>query len=189
MRLILGAAAIGLLAACNAQAPADNQSQPANVAVAANDTATAPEIAPIDAAAPLGTPVTGDEAKTVMHDRHEGMEHIGKAAKTIGRELKSDAPNIKVIQDAAATIADLASKTGGWFRPGTGPDVAKTAAKPAIWENAADVAAKDRDFQRAAQAFNAAAAGGDIATIKASFADLGKTCKACHDKYRAEMKH
>ena len=189
MRLILGMAAIGLLGACNAEAPAGSQAQPANVTMAANDSAAGPQIAPIDAAAPLGTPVMGDEAKTVMHDRHEGMEHIGKAAKTIGRELKSDAPNVKKIQDAAATIADLASKTGGWFRPGTGPDVAKTGAKPAIWENAADVATKDRDFQRAAQAFNAAAATGDITTIKASFADLGKTCKACHDKYRAEMKH
>jgi cytochrome c556 len=187
--MILGVAALGLLAACNAQAPADNQAQPTNVAVAANDVAATPQVAPIDAAAPLGTPVTGDDAKTVMHDRHEGMEHIGKAAKTIGRELKSDAPNIKTIQDAAATIADLAGKTGGWFRPGTGPDVAKTGAKPAIWENAADVATKDRDFQRAAHAFNAAAATGDLTKIKGSFADLGKTCKACHDKYRAEMKH
>lgn len=188
MRLILGVAAIGLLAACNAQTPADNHAQPADV-VAANDAAAAPEVASIDAAAPLGTPVTGDEAKTVMHDRHEGMEKIGKATKAIGRELKASTPDIKTIQDAAATIADLASKTGGWFRPGTGPDVAKTAAKPAIWENAADVATKDRDFQKAAQAFDAAAATGDVAQIKAAFADLGKTCKACHDKYRAEMKH
>ena len=189
MRMIFGAAAIGLLAACNAPTPSDNQAQPTNVAVAVNSDAATDNVAPIDPAAPLGTPVSGDEAKTVMHDRHEGMEHIGKAAKTIGRELKADTPNIKTIQDAAATIADLASKTGGWFRPGTGPDVAKTGAKPAIWENAADVATKDRDFQRAAQAFNAAAASGDLTKIKGSFADLGKTCKACHDKYRAEMKH
>jgi cytochrome c556 len=189
MRMILGVAAIGLLAACNAQAPADNQAQPANIAIAESDTAATPEVAPIDAAAPLGTPVTGEEAKTVMHDRHEGMEHIGKATKTIGRELKSDAPNLKAIQDAAATIADLASKTGGWFRPGTGPDVGKTGAKPEIWQNAADVATKDRDFQKAAHAFNAAAASGDLTRIKDSFADLGKTCKACHDKYRAKMKH
>jgi cytochrome c556 len=189
MRLILGVAAIGLLAACNAEAPADNQAQPANVAVTANDAAAAPQVAPIDAAAPLGTPVTGDEAKTVMHDRHEGMEKIGKATKAIGRELKSDAPNVQTIQAAAATIADLAGKTGGWFRPGTGPDVAKTGAKSEIWDNAADAAAKDRDFQRAAQAFNAAAATGDMAKIKASFDDLGKTCKACHDKYRSKEKN
>ena len=28
-----------------------------------------------------------------------------------------------------------------------------------------------------------------IGPIKARFADMGGTCKACHDKYRAEMKH
>jgi cytochrome c556 len=188
MRMMFGVAAIALLAACNAQAPIGNDAANSSVAVG-NEVVAAPAVAPIDAAAPLGTQVSGDEAKTVMHDRHEGMEHIGKATKAIGRELKSDTPNIKTIQEAAATIADLASQTGGWFRPGTGPDIGKTGAKPAIWENAADVATKDRDFQKAAQTFNAAAASGDLSGIKDSFADLGKTCKACHDKYRAEMKH
>jgi cytochrome c556 len=184
MRLILTVAALGLLAACKAQAPADNSAQPENAAIAESNS-----LSPIDAAAPLGAPVTGDDAKTVMHERHEGMEHVGKAAKTIGRELKSATPDVGKIREAAATIADLSTKTSGWFRPGTGPDIGKTGAKPEIWQNAKDVAEKDRAFQQAAQAFNAAAASGDLTRIKDSFADLGKSCKACHDKYRAEMKH
>ena len=49
MRMILGVAAIGLLAACNAQAPAGNQAQPANVDVAANTVTAVPQVAPIDA--------------------------------------------------------------------------------------------------------------------------------------------
>ena len=46
--------------------------------------------------------------------------------------------------------------------------------------------AKDRDFQAAAKAFNAAAVSGDLNAIKSSFEPLGKSCKACHDTYRAE---
>ena len=42
---------------------------------------------------------------------------------------------------------------------------------------------------RPGAAFNQAAAGNDVAAIKKSFADLGNSCKACHDKYRAEEKH
>jgi cytochrome c556 len=75
------------------------------------------------------------------------------------------------------------------FPPGTGPDIAKTGAKPEIWQNPKDFEAKTIDFQKAAQAFGGAVAGSDLNAIKASFGDLGKTCKACHDKYRSEMHH
>jgi cytochrome c556 len=52
-----------------------------------------------------------------------------------------------------------------------------------------DFAAKLSDFQRAAQVFNAVAAGNDLNAAKARYADLGGACKACHDKYRTEMHH
>ena len=36
---------------------------------------------------------------------------------------------------------------------------------------------------------NATVAGNDVNAMKAGFGNLGGTCKACHDKYRAEMHH
>ncbi|HET9810439.1 MAG TPA: cytochrome c [Sphingomicrobium sp.] len=180
--VILAAAGFCLLGACKAQQPAPNTEQPTN-------SAAADPVEPIDAAAPLGTAVAGEEAKAVMHERHEGMEKIGKSAKTISRQLKSSSPDLAAIRAAAATIAELAPKTPGWFRPGTGPDVGKTGAKPEIWQSSADVAEKDLAFRQAAKAFDAAAASGDVTRIKASWSELGKTCKACHDKYRKEMHH
>jgi len=86
----------------------------------------------------------------------------------------------------AATIAGFAPKVPSWFPPGTGPNVGKTMAKAEIWQKPADFAAKAKAFRGAALAFNAAAKSGDMAAIKAGFGDLGKTCKACHDPYRAE---
>jgi cytochrome c556 len=44
------------------------------------------------------------------------------------------------------------------------------------------------DFVRAAESFDSAAKSGDLGQIEASFAALGKTCKACHDLYRAPEK-
>ena len=41
----------------------------------------------------------------------------------------------------------------------------------------------------AAKALQAAAAKGDGNAIKAGYANLGKTCQACHDSYRTDMHH
>ena len=123
-----------------------------------------------------------------MHERHEGMEKIGKATKALSREVKADAPDLATVRSSAATIAELAPKVSAWFPKGTGPDVGKTHAKPAIWEKPEDFAAKVHSFQAAAKKFNSTASAGDVAAIKAGFGDLGKTCKACHDNYRSEIK-
>ena len=115
------------------------------------------------------------------------MEKIGKATKTTKQALVSSSPDLAAIKTSTATIAELSAKSSGWFPPGTGQDVLhKTRALPAIWAKPDDFAAKDRDFQQAAQALKSATESGDLNAVKGKFADLGKTCKACHDTYRAE---
>ena len=177
-------AALALLSACggpetsqanNAQANISNESRDANSAAASN----------LEVRLSLG------DAAKVMHERHEGMENIGKAFKALHREFDASSPFIPTVRSSAAQIATLSRQASGWFPPGTGPEVGKTGAKPDIWlaQNKADFAAKLHNFQVAAQAFNAAAAGNDMSVMKARYADLGGTCKACHDKYRSEMKH
>ncbi|GAA4748503.1 hypothetical protein GCM10023264_13250 [Sphingomonas daechungensis] len=175
---VLTALASVSLAACGQEAAPTNT-------VAASET-NAAEATPT-VATPAAAPATKEEALKVMHERHEGMEDIGKATKTIKRSLDSSAPDVAEIQKSAATIAALAAKSSTWFPQGTGPDVRKTGAKPEIWQTYPDFAAKDADFAKAAQAFDAAAKTGDLNQIKSAFGDLGKSCKACHDKYRSEM--
>lgn len=123
----------------------------------------------------------------IMHERHEGMEKIGNTNKLLHRELTSSNPFMPAVKSGAATIAGLSSRASGWFPAGTGPNAGKTGAKPEIWQNPQDFHAKLVGFQKAAQAFNAAAAAGDLDAIKARYADLDGACKACHDKYRTEM--
>ena len=125
----------------------------------------------------------------VMHERHEGMESIGKAFKTLRREFDSGSPNVARVRSSAAQIVSLANRSSRWFPRGTGPEAGKTGAKAEIWQNWPDFVAKHRAFQKSAQMFRVAAARGDMNAAKARFADLGGTCKACHDKYRAEMHH
>ena len=133
--------------------------------------------------------VSGPKAAQVMHERHEGMEAIGKAFKVLRREFDAGSPSVPTVRASAARITALGKRSSGWFPAGTGPDVAKTGAKLEIWQNPQDFAAKLSAFQKAAFVFDAAAAGGDMNAAKARYADLGGTCKACHDKYRTEMHH
>ena len=174
-RLLAATTALALLAACDAQSPVNNQA-----AAAANSA----EVNSADTVA-----VDAATAKRLMHERHDGMEAVGKANKAINQTLKSGSPDLAVIRSSAAKIAELADKSANWFPPGTGPSVGKTRAKEEIWQKPQDFAAKDSDFRKAAQAFKAAADGGDVEAVRASFGDLGKTCKACHDSYRAEENH
>ena len=145
--------------------------------------------AAIAAASAVTARVSGPKASAIMHERHEGMETIGKNFKLLTRELGGGSPDLAAVRTSAATVAGLSKKASGWFPAGTGPEAGKTGAKPEIWQNPQDFAAKLAAFQKAAPAFSAAASGNDLAATKARFADLGGTCKACHDKYRAEMHH
>ena len=182
--LVTALAALSLLGACREQA-SDEETGEAAANSAAGPAPAADAAAPAGAA-PLGAAVSGDQAKTLMHDRHEGMEDIGDAMKLITRELKADAPDLTKVREGAGTIARLAPQVSGWFPPGTGPEAGKTHAKPEIWQKPEDFAAKTKAFQQAAQAFNTAAQGGDVAAIRAAHGELGKSCKACHDLYRAK---
>jgi cytochrome c556 len=137
----------------------------------------------------VAKPLSKDAALKVMHERHEGMETIGKANKLLRRELTTDAPNIAEVRSSANMMASLAGKSSRWFVDGTGPDVGKTGAKPEIWKQRADFNARLRDFQGAAKALQVAAAKGDGNAAKGAYAALGKTCKACHDSYRTDMHH
>jgi cytochrome c556 len=134
-------------------------------------------------------PLTKGQALAVMHERHEGMEDIGKNNKVLRRELTATTPDLAAVRSAAAVIAKHSSQAAHWFPLGTGPNVGNTGARLEIWQKPQDFAAKLRNFQSAARALDAAAKSGNLVAIKARYADIGGTCKACHDSYRSEMKH
>jgi cytochrome c556 len=134
-------------------------------------------------------PLTKAQALSVMHERHEGMEDVGKQNKVLRRELTASAPDLVAVRGAAATIAKHSSEATHWFPAGTGPDLGKTGAKPEIWQKPQDFGVKLHNFQVAARALDAAARAGDLDAIKARYTDIGGTCKACHDSYRMDMHH
>lgn len=179
MRKIIPGAALVLLAACGSADDGNGALAQANASGNAASAALGNAVQQSDA-----TPLQKEQALALMEQRHENYEKIGDAMKVISRELKAGNPDLAQVRAGAATIAELAPEVPSWFPAGTGPDVGKTEARAEIWQNPDDFAAKAHDFEEAAVAFNAAAAGSDLEAIRAAQANLGKSCKGCHDLYR-----
>lgn len=178
MRFLLLAAATLSIAACNNRA--DYANAVLNDANASGAEASATVQNTVLNAA--DTPVEKQAALKLMNERHEGYEKIGKAMRAAKQAIdKGDAAAVKAPADQIATLAPQAI---GWFPAGTGPDVGKTMAKAEIWQQRADFDQGMTKFNEAAKAFQAAAAGGDLAAIKEAHANLGKTCGSCHDRFR-----
>ncbi len=62
----------------------------------------------------------------------------------------------------------------------------KSKAKPAIWTDKAEFDRLMQDFVTKSATLSDVAKGGDLAKIKPAFGDVGKACKACHDKFKME---
>lgn len=181
MKKTIAGIAVMLLAACGSSGEGNGTLAETNSS--GNEAAAAVENKVEQSAA---TPLEKEQALALMKQRHENYEKIGKAMKAISRELKGDSPNLDSVRAGAATIAQLAPQVPTWFPAGTGPDVGKTEARAEIWQKPEDFAGKAKAFREAAAAFEAAARGSDLAAIRSAHADLGKSCKACHDSYREE---
>ena len=181
MRKMIAGVAVILLAACGSSGDGNGSLAEANSS--GNEAASAVEnqVQKSDA-----TPLQKEQALALMKERHENYEKIGDAMKGISRELKGDSPDLDKVRAGAATIAQLAPQVATWFPAGTGPDVGKTEARAEIWQKPEDFAAKTKGLQQAATAFETAARGSDLAAIRSAHANLGKSCKACHDLYREE---
>jgi cytochrome c556 len=96
-----------------------------------------------------------------------------------------DAGDMNTVRAQTTIMAATAPKIPSLFPPGTGPDVAKTRAKPDIWKQQDLFLRKSKDFAAAAQAIDAAAKSGDMNKVMALHEDVDKACDACHKPFRA----
>ena len=97
--------------------------------------------------------------------------------------------NPEQVSAAAQTIAAIAnSGMGALFGPGTDHDVGDqaTRADPALFDNMNDMAELAGNLGTASDNLVTAAATGDPSAVRAAFGEVGKSCKACHDKYRLD---
>jgi len=125
------------------------------------------------------------QQKARDHHYHE----LGDAFKAIRDGSKTDKPDFAALKKNAKIVNDGSIDQDQWFPKGSGPEAGKTAALPEIWTKPEDFKAAQKAFADAAPKLLAAANASDIGAVRASFADVGKTCKGCHQSFRKPEEH
>lgn len=92
----------------------------------------------------------------------------------------------EVVRAANSTAAIAASGLGALYAPGTeqGKGWHDTTVKPELFTEGKKVGELAGNFVKEANELAKIAAGGDQAAVKAQFAKLQGTCKACHDDFK-----
>jgi len=89
---------------------------------------------------------------------------------------------------AANNLSALASMdTGAMWPQGSSNENHKTRALPEIWSTFPKVAEKGKAMVEASAAL-ASVAGDGLDALKGGMGDVGKSCKGCHDDFRAKKK-
>ncbi len=134
----------------------------------------------------LGVSMTQAQGNAI-EQRRALMASNGDAMKAMKAvvDAKGDA---KAMAPHAGTVAKNLTEAAKHFPAGSdkpvGKDKGQTQASPDIWKSMAEFAALDKAAADAALKVQASASKGDIAAASADFGDLGKSCGACHNKFR-----
>lgn len=118
--------------------------------------------------------------------RQAGFTLMGNHMGRIGAMLKGDKPfNVDDVR-ASAAIIDFASKLP-WeaFVPGS-EQGGNTKAKAEVWKEGDKFKQHAEKLQAATAKLSEAAKSGNQDQVKAAFGNVGQSCKACHDNFRAK---
>jgi cytochrome c556 len=116
--------------------------------------------------------------------RQSGYAIMGNHMGRIAAQLRSDKPDVAVIQRSANIIDFVSQLPGEGYIPGSEKGGnPPTRAKPEAFTDP-----KIRDVGRAMRQevvkLNEVAKGGDIGAIRTQFQAVAKSCDSCHDNYR-----
>lgn len=117
--------------------------------------------------------------------RQSAFTVLGAQMGLMGAMASGRAPyDANVFRVAAERGAFMATYVPELFPSGSITSNSK--AKAELWQQSADFQRLMRDLQSKTAALATAAKGSDLEAIKPAFAAAGASCKACHDKYKAD---
>jgi cytochrome c556 len=122
----------------------------------------------------------------VIEYRRSAMTMVGWNFKPMGAMVKGKIPfDAREFAKRADRVALLTPQLLEGFAKASDKG-AETDAKPEIWTHFDDFQSKLNDLINESKTLSEVAKSGDEGTMKEQFKKLGGTCKACHDKYKAE---
>jgi cytochrome c556 len=130
------------------------------------------------------TPVMAGEVEKAVEYRQGVMNVFSWNMKAMGDMMKGKTEFEK--ERFVAHAEELASASQFKLMNGFPEDSEseESDALAEIWMDFDDFEAKYKDFSRAAQALSKAAQTGEKGSIGAALKETGKSCKACHKKYK-----
>jgi cytochrome c556 len=119
----------------------------------------------------------------VVKERQENRKQAGAAMRAIKGIIDAKGPTTGAVEQAAK-LKTLEVAFDKMFPAGS--DKGDTKALPAVWTDWAGFQAASKNADAAFDKLATAAGSGDQAALAAAFADAGKACGACHEKFRAK---
>ncbi len=118
----------------------------------------------------------------VVKERQENRKQAAAAMRAIKGVIDAKGPTAGAVEQAAK-LKTLEVAFVKMFPAGSDKD---TKALPVVWTDWAGFQAASKNAEAAFDKLATAAGSGNQEALAAAFADTGKACGACHDKFRAK---
>lgn len=128
-----------------------------------------------------GTAYVAHAQSDVIKARKDNRQQLRQAAGAV-KKIVDDKGNAADVTPIALRMVELEQQFATLFPAGS--DSGDTKAAAAIWTDMAGFQAASKTTETAAGTLAEAGKSGDLTKVAAAFGDLGKSCGACHDKYR-----
>ena len=125
----------------------------------------------------------------VIEMRRQGFKDMGAAFKGVRDQFRRSKPVMVMIKEYSRPLLRYSREPviEKWFPQGTGPDQGiETEALPVIWERPDEFSALWQDYVTAAENLSSAVASRDLDLVRQRTREVGESCSACHDVFRAE---
>ena len=128
--------------------------------------------------------VAAADAQAISDKRRKLMRSASKARKALRKAAKKGSVGAAQVALAEKVAAAWKQLPGLFGDKGTGSDMVKGRAKPAIWKNMGDFKKRAARAQKASVAGVKAAKAGDAKGVGKAMKAMG--CGGCHKKYRGK---
>jgi len=138
----------------------------------------------VAASALVGSATIAFAQADIVKQRQDNRKATGPEMRAIKAviDAKGDPKEIVV---HAAKLKELEEAFDKMFPAGS--DTAESKALPTVWSDMPGFLAASKNADAAYDKLAVAAGSGDMAAVGAAFGDVGKSCGACHTKYRAKQ--
>jgi cytochrome c556 len=129
--------------------------------------------------------LAADKPEATIKYRSLVMKAMGAHMNAMSMVVKKQVSDRSRLAVDAEALHGLAGGLPGLFPRGSGPEVARTAAKPDVWQRWAEFNVASRRLEsETARLLQLARGGKDVAAFDAQFEAVNVACNECHQQFR-----